>query len=413
MGKLSDSEIHQICTARRQGRAIKEIAREYSVDPATVRYHVGRHGVTPGTDAPVGGLVTVEHTGDVRPEAMMKLYGLSPDKWLPTRFNISIGRHGPRGSLSCKRIMTETLEAAILKFVRQNVRPLPKPKAVPRRKPGDFMVAWGLWDMHIGSYAWNTEVGADWDVDMACRRVVNSVDDMVVELNPYKVDCVYMPIGNDFLHFDSNRMQTTFGEHHMDCDTRFARVYQAGLYSLSYMIERAAGICNDVRILYIPGNHDMSTSFTLCAALNERFRHDPRVTVDLQANPRKYTLYGGTLLGFGHGSVPDAQMKLIFAEEAHDLWSQSSYREMQIGHTHQRKAKEVPGLIPLNGLTVRTNPTLCNNDFWHHSKALIGESMRSVEAWRYDRRGYRGSHVTWARDDDHQVAAKIIKKAGG
>lgn len=405
MNRLADKGIYNLT----------QIAEKLGVHRSTVSRQLGKTKTFPDNPNGVAGdVIEVENVGEVRPDRMMELYGLDKKLWFPTRFNVSIGKYGPRGSLSCKRIMAESLQSAILSYVRETVKPLRKLPTTRQLRSdlGDFMVAWGLWDMHFGSYAWNSEVGADWDVDIACTRVANSIDDMVRELSPYRVTTIYMPIGNDFLHFDSNRMKTTFGEHYMDCDTRFARVYLAGLYSLTYMIRRATEICDDVRILYIPGNHDMSTAFTLCAGLLERFRDDDRVTVDLGANPRKYVLHGGSLVGFGHGNVPDAQLKLIFAEEAHDLWSQSTYREFQRGHTHQRRAQEIPGVMPMNGLTIRTNPTLCNNDFWHHSKALIGESTRSVEAWRYNEDGYCGSHVSWARGDAHPKASSMLKKLG-
>jgi hypothetical protein len=313
--------------------------------------------------------------------------------------------------MSLKRVISEELENKILEFVREHVKPLPKPK-LPRscltQKPGEFLVVLGMWDLHLGAYAWNTEVGDNWDVEIACHRAMNAIDDVVKELVGYKVDKIIMPMGGDFLHYDSNRMKTVSGEHHLDCDTRFARVYQAGLRLLAYFIERAADLCTDVEYIYIPGNHDASVAFTLCSALNERYRNDPRIHIDLGPNPRKYRSYGKTLLGFDHGKIPINQLKMIFAEEACELWSNSRYREFQIGHTHQRRAQEFPGVLPLNGMTVRTNPTLCSHDFWHHNKGLIGEAMRSIEAWRYSKVGYRGSHVAWARDDQHPDAVKLI-----
>jgi len=351
---------------------------------------------------------------------MMKIFSLDPARWIPQHFKGTMWDTQQKGGalltlhaekIVCKRIMAEELEDAILSFVKRWVKPLPK-KCLPKGayKKGKYLAVFGLWDLHLGAYAWNKEVGADWDVDIACHRAMNAIDDIIQELSLYPIDHIIVPLGGDFLHYDSNRMQTVSGDHHLDCDTRFARVYLAGLRLVSYMLERATELCPRIEFLYIPGNHDASTAFTLCAAMQERYRNDSRIGVDLNANPRKYRLYGGTLLGFDHGKTPMKQLKLIFAEEAKAYWSASHYREMQIGHTHQRRTDHFQGVLPMNGLTIRTNPALCNADFWHHSNGLIGEAMRSMEAYRYDKIGYRGSHVAWMRDTPHPEAVRLLKE---
>lgn len=299
-----------------------------------------------------------------------------------------------------ERIMDESMEAAILEFARKHVGPI----VLPPREVTDVgepeMVSWGLWDAHLGAYAWRDEVGEDWDVNIAVRRILNSVDDMVKELSQYPIRRVLMPIGNDFLHFDNARQRTTSGEHHLDVDSRFARVYTAGLTCLCYMVEAAADAFGDVEIIYVPGNHDLVLSYTLCAVLAHRYMDDPRVRVDLGANPRKFRRHGGVLLGFDHGArSKPAQLALTFAQQAAHLWSGSTYREIQVGDKHQKWEKQYEGVIPTNGVLIRRHPALCNVDFWHHEQSLIGEPMKSVEAWRYDSLGCRSSHVVWACDE--------------
>lgn len=305
-----------------------------------------------------------------------------------------------------KRVVTEQLEDAIVDFIRwltpqfgERMGPKQRKKKRLTKKQRQMLV-WGLWDAHIGMYAWRPEVGADFDVDIICNRIFNSIDDMVAELEPYDIERIVMPVGNDFLHFDSVKMTTTMGDHFLDTDTRYARVYLAGLRCLAYMVERACEIADKVEVLYVPGNHDTTSSFGLCAALQQRYRKDKRISVRLDPNVRKYITYGGCIIGFHHGhSTKPEKFPLIFGQEAKEYWSKSTYREVQVGHTHQRSEKNYAGVVPTNNLLVRTNPTLCNVDAWHYNQGLLGEPTRSVEAWRYDRVGYRGSHVAWARDE--------------
>lgn len=436
--KLPDEKIQEIVALARRGVGVREIGRRLGVNASTASRYVRQYSPTGTAKVEEGEAPPTEfkhgaarddtaHDGSAsvfradRPatvKEIMEACQLDPLKWVAQYYKpnawqgfYKLNEAGAHRKVNLyqskavfKRVMSGEMENAILAFVREHVRPAPLViKDRPRRGAGDYAVSWGIWDAHIGLYAWQSEVNEDFDLSIAVRRVKNSVDDMLVELMNYSVAKIWMPVGNDFMHFDSVRHTTAFGEHFLDTDTRFAKVYMAALQCLAYMVDRALEICDDVEIIYVPGNHDMTVSFTLCAALAERYRDDKRVKADLGANPRKYRMHGGTLMCYDHGRdcKPD-QYALIFGTEAKEFWSRSTYREVQIGDKHQRWEKQYEGVIPTNGLLVRRNPSLCNVDAWHHRQGLIGEPVKSVEAWRYDEVGYRGSHVAWARDDNRK-----------
>lgn len=432
--RLSDDKIRQIAEMRARGDSISEIARELGLYRGTVRKYAAKYvpgggslGGPPPSRRPgqVIDHTDVDGTVDVLkmdrpagPEELARLCGLDPRIWIPQHFRANTWQ-GPyttmvdgekvarkiqlyQSKASFKRIITEEMQAALLEFVRDNVKPLPKSRPGMRGKiSGEPQaVSWGLWDAHLGMYAWASEVGEDIDLSIAANRVMNSIDDMVEELGRYPIEKVWMPIGNDFMHFDSVKHTTTKGDHFLDTDTRYAKVFLEALRCLSYMVERALEITDRVELIYVPGNHDYTSSFCLVAALAQRFLNDDRVVADLGANPRKYVTHGGVILGYAHGQdCQPNQLHLIFAQEAKGHWTNSTYREVQIGHRHQRWQRQYDGVVPTNGVLIRMNPALCNVDSWHHSKGLIGEPLKSVEAWRYDRVGYRGSHVVWARDE--------------
>lgn len=465
--RLSDDQRASIDKMHDQGMSNREIGRSLGITHKTVGKHLrgeGSHGQfstgEPLPDDFEDGKIIQHPDGSVdvqtidhlmKPDEIMEKIGLDPklyiDRWYkPNTWQsfyklkeylcdatlerlISLARGG--GSLAdvrksihaevghkkvqlyqskvvFERKIDGVVENAIKEFMREHVKPLPKPslsKLRKKRNEGEGeMVCWGLWDAHLGMYAFAEEVGEDYDIKIATKRVKNSVDDMVAELRLYKIERIVMPIGNDYLHFDSMKHETTAGTV-LDFDTRYTRVYRRGFECLVYMVERALELCDQVELLYVPGNHDTTSSFGLVHALGERFRNDPRVTVDDRMNPRKYVIHGQTAICFAHGKdANDNSYPLIFGDEMRldhpNEWFNVRYKEVQIGHKHQRLEKMYKSLSPLNGLLVRMNPSLSNVDAWHHSKAFVGEPMKSVEAWRYRRYGYTGSHVAWARDDE-------------
>lgn len=448
--KIPAAKIRKILELRSGGMSFNEIGRKLGITGETCRRYFKNHSrhdepLPEFTDAPnvpderdvdvlhdnsdLDGTVSiVKADRPIRPAEMKELAGLGSE-WIAThhkekRWQSTSKVKQADGSdkihvqdmfgcnTSFRRVVDEEMREAILGWVGDNVKPV-TPREVfwtkDRISSEEFMVSWGLWDLHIGMYAFCKEVGHDYDVNIAMKRAMNSVDDMIAELAPYKITRILMPIGNDFMHFDNVRQRTTSATHDLDSDSRWQRALRAAIAVLEYMVSRATEICDDVDVFWVPGNHDTYTSYQLTAYLWGRFTNDQRVTVDLGENPQKVRRHGGVGIIYEHGQgVPPNRWPLIFHElmlehaEKHGLSTKLTHKEVQVGHTHQKKARDFMGETPAGGLRIVTNPTLCNSDYWHHQKGYIGTPLRSVEAFRYDEIGCRGSHVTWARDDDER-----------
>lgn len=285
---------------RREGKTVREIAQILGIGSSTATKYAAQYGGKPhaapgssdkGSAPPNQSIDQVVDTTDIDGgvdllkldrfatlEELQEMAGLDPSLWVPVHYKPNswqgfykimedgVAKHQKvqlfQSKATFKRVVDESMELALLRFVREHVKPLPKPKVKSvrdcRARIGDgdegYMVSWGMWDAHLGLYAWSPEVGADMDLDKATRRVFNSIDDMVAELQDYPISRILMPIGNDFMHFDSVRNTTTHGTHYLDTDTRYAKVYLAALRCLAYMVERATELCDDVELLYVPGN---------------------------------------------------------------------------------------------------------------------------------------------------------------
>lgn len=429
-----------IVTLHKQGKSRREIRdhlkrRGFEVSESTVSNYVnGQQNKSPtpnavgevgmpvdsrGKDGGETSIVTPDRPRTV--EEMAELFGVDLEEWeledLRTNewqgfYKLKTAEGHRKVALfqtraSWRRKVPLDVQQGIQDFVAKHVGPI-KINRVRTRYVKPYVVSWGLWDTHLGMYAWAKETGQSYDLNIAVNRVLNSIDDMVEELKVYPISKIWMPIGNDFMHFDNAQQMTTRAGHQLDTDTRFAKVYEACLFCLAYMIERALEIADSVEGIYVPGNHDKIAAYTLCVALKQRYRNTPGVSIDAGPNPRKYRSHGGTLLGFDHGELGPERLALIMPTEAREQFSSATYTEFQVGHTHQRREKVFPTLTPNNGVIVRTNPSLCGTDAWHHGQGFIGEPMRSVEAYRYDQTGFRGSHVTWARDDKNPRASKLL-----
>ncbi len=305
-------------------------------------------------------------------------------------------------SVRFKRKIDHLLQEAVRAWCAQHVTPAPlRPSTAPAkagRAGSGVLCVWGLYDAHLGMRAWRDETGSDHDLGLAVGHVSGAIDAMASELAPYRPERVLIPIGNDFLHIDGVRHKTAFGEHELDVDNRFSKVYRAGLAVLAHMVDRALEVGASVELLYVPGNHDTTTSYTLIVALAERYRKEARVTTDLTATVRKYRRAGGVLLGFAHGDAANAdQLSRIMPSEAQDMWHGTTCREIHTGHLHQARQRHYMGSTPTNGIMVRVHPCLCPPDAWHYKQGLIGEPVKACEAHRYNDYGHIGTHVAHVR----------------
>jgi hypothetical protein len=282
---------------------------------------------------------------------------------------------------------------------RHAKRPLPKKTWKPRGKVG-LAVNWGYYDTHIGMYSWAKETGADWDVDIAVTRVLNSVDEMVERLKMLpSIGELYMPIGNDLGHFDSVRQTTATGLHHLDVDTRFPRVFDAAVSAMAYQVERACEVADKVYLIWVPGNHDTSMSYGIFRALCMRYLNWPQVVVVEDAAERKYMHYHHCIIGFDHGKIKPEAYSQIIMRECRGHLDNAWYVEMNTGHTHEAKQQILKTSVPTNGVQVRTHPSLAEANSWHFGQGFLGAPRKSVEALYYTPEGRAGDFVVYASDE--------------
>jgi len=95
--------------------------------------------------------------------------------------------------------------------------PSPKPTSRPRKDL--HMLEVSLFDAHFGKLAWGQETGTDYDLKIAEKVYAEAVTQLLDLAQPYNVDRILFPVGNDFFHVDNWRNETAAGTA-QDVDTR-------------------------------------------------------------------------------------------------------------------------------------------------------------------------------------------------
>lgn len=282
----------------------------------------------------------------------------------------------PRGGPTVQ----EAVEAMI-KAASKKIR-APQTKKPPKRD--------GLWqvvvggDFHIGKYAWKRTTGpaggGDYDLCIAERRIREASSELIAIGNTYKPARRTIALIGDIFHWDTPSGTTTSGTP-LERDGRLQKMIEVGCEAILNLIEQSAEAClTDVVI--VNGNHDETLTWAAQRIIHERFRNDRRVEVSMEYTGRQYAVHGKNLMGFAHGHRAKRKLPQIMALEKPAAWSASVCREWHTGHYHSQAAEWQRPIETLDGVIVRTCPSLSAADDWHSEHGFLG-SRQAMETFLY------------------------------
>ena len=146
-------------------------------------------------------------------------------------------------------------------------------------------------------------------------------------------------------------------------------------------IERCRKQCSAVEIIIVQGNHDFTRSYYLGMAIKQRYLSAPDITVNLGEEPRKYTVWGNSLVCFTHGdNEVKGKLPLIISREQPEEWGRCKYIEIHKGHLHKEQETSLVMTNEESQIKERVLPSLVSCDDWHKLKGYshIRESQGFV-----------------------------------
>ena len=246
-----------------------------------------------------------------------------------------------------------------------------------RLKTGN-MVELCIPDLHFNRLVWNGETGhGNWDSHIAREVFDKATDDLFQQVFTYKPEKIVFVIGNDLLNADNIQQTTTRGTPQV-CDTHYHKAFEDVRNMKIAAIEKFRALC-PVEVITLPGNHDKLASWHLGDSIKMLYCKTPDVTVDTSALPRKYMKWGNCGLCWTHGDeIKRPDLPLTFAAEQRELWGNTKYNEIHLGHLHQTQTQE------FHGVRVRILPVLCKPNEWENSRAYIG-NIRCAQAYVWNK----------------------------
>lgn len=209
------------------------------------------------------------------------------------------------------------------------------------------------------------------------KEFKNSIENLIYRAygSCFLSKIVYV-IGGDLLNMDSFNGATTKGTV-VDNSLRAQDAYNQAFDSLYWSINFLKQFCEDLHIVYLPGNHDRLSSYHLAHALSRCFQNG-NIYFDVEYSERKVVVLGDNFFGFEHGDVTSKNSPLLYATEFSKEWGETKYRTVYTGHFHTKKTVEYKTENEIHGFAVKHLPSLCKSDYWHYHNKYTGSKRQAI-----------------------------------
>lgn len=267
------------------------------------------------------------------------------------------------------KTISSVVERLFEKYLDFTIKPIP---TLLDLEEGNRLAVLNLYDAHLDKLPVKSTCGVESTLEENIQTFKNTVQRIIPYIKENKVEEIIFPVGNDLFHTNGMNSTTKKGtpiEYFGSPEDAYYAICDVITETILELAEIA-----DVRVIMVKGNHDEDKITTLGYWLERSFRHT-NVSVDFMRRQRKYIKYGENLIGFAHGDKEKskiAQLPLIMAQEAKELWGTTTYRKMFLGDLHHGfeyqflKAKDQPGV------EVEYLRSVGTTDTWHEDFGWIG-----------------------------------------
>lgn len=319
------------------------------------------------------------------PRTLMLAHGYDPDKFKLLSSKNSSWTVGGRTQTSSKIVVSpleqtapskEELEQWFSELAR-NYAPMPVEHKHDDTSEDILVIPFS--DLHFGLKASNYRTGNEYSMGTARKVLWDAVNNILSSTNYRKFKQIVLTIGGDMINADNIAGTTTRGTA-QDNDGDYFSICKE-LYNTMVGVTEELLIYAPLHIIYIPGNHDKTVSYQLAQYLKAWHRNNSKVTIDDSPFPRKYFMYGKTLMMFSHDGDLKRLPQLV-ADEARQMWSQINFTEVFLQHLHSEQV-----LLESNHMRIQRLPTLSGSSAWSVDQGY--RSQRQHKSFVYDKDGLK------------------------
>jgi hypothetical protein len=301
------------------------------------------------------------------PEEIIDILNIDTTQWkLSSYWNKQMGDHW-RVSAMVTRLKDNEVDnvAELLKgFKPKKYKEVKRIKTPGRTKTAGVL---SLQDIHFGKEGNET-------IDKCFEETI--IDLVERATSAHHLEKIYYVVGGDLINMDTWSGSTTSGTPLDNCMTA-TEAYMQAFNAIQWSINYIKQFCDELQIVYIPGNHDRLSSFHLAHGLSKCF-DNPSILWDVVYLERKVFVYGDNFFAFEHGDVNTKNSLLVYSMEYPREWGKTLYRTLYTGHYHHKKKIEYITEHENTGFMLKILPSLSRTDYYHYHNKFIGSRRSGV-----------------------------------
>lgn len=331
-------------------------------------------------------LIAITEDDLKNPEKLLKAHGFDVGEWelVSARnniWNVYSKQDGIQELYSSKIIVKPIKDGLNLERIEEWFNTLDRNYSLPKIDVdkkysfGNKCLVINIADLHLNLQATMFSTGNEYNCKIAEDLFFNVLGDILTRTMKYSFEKIIFVIGGDLINGDNLSGSTTKGTpqnsdqlYYDACEKMYTMLVQA----VDILVKTAP-----VDIVYVPGNHDEVTGWKAAKYLEAWFRHDENVHVDCSPLPRKYIVYGKTLMVFAHDGNVKTLPRLI-ADEAREYWSNVETTEVFLQHLHTEQV-----LSEEYNMRIQRMPTISAKSDWTVKKGF--GSKRQCKTFIFDK----------------------------
>lgn len=286
-----------------------------------------------------------------RRRAQLPLKGYSPDHDMthavPDGFNVkgvstlyrddgTVAAQWVKSSADAER--REAMMKAAVEAMAETIKPL-KARKAPAHGNENLLNCFVVTDFHLGALSWEPETGADWNLELAERTLVEWFR-QAVAMAP-KAETALLAQISDLLHWDGFDAVTPASRHLLDADTRFPKLVRVAIRVLRQAIDLLLSTHKHVHVIMADANHDPVSQVWLREWLAILYENEPRITIDTSPSPYNAYEFGKVAIFTHHGHKRRmSNVSEVFAAQFRELFGRTKYAYAHMGHLHHVDVKE-------------------------------------------------------------------------
>lgn len=256
--------------------------------------------------------------------------------------------------------------------------PRAEPVTAPAPRNADLLNQFTITDLHFGMMAWGEETGADYDLKIAEKLLLDWFA-AAIAAAPNASVAILAQLG-DLLHHDSHKSLTPEHGHVLDADSRLQKVIRVVIRTMRRVVTMLLEKHERVHVIMADANHDPASGAWLREMFAAFFDNEPRISVDSSASTYYAFEHGNTSLFYHHGHKRKiANVDSVFVGKFREIFGRTKHSYAHIGHLHSDELRSMPTTIK-----VERHETLAAPDAYAANGGWL--SGRSAKVITYHKR---------------------------